>query len=92
MRPDGGAAPPTEPSVERLISGPLKAIGWLVVASAAIQWLADGASAPTFATLALGAGLIWVGRWVTALRHARLERYAERHQHRVDRLRGRPDG
>jgi hypothetical protein len=77
--------------VERLISGPLKAIGWLLVAVAAVQWLADDARASTFATLAVGAGLVWVGRWATALRHARLERYAERHQYRVARLRRRPD-
>jgi hypothetical protein len=77
------------PAVERLISGPLKAIGWLLFSVASIRLLAGDASASVFATVAVGAGLVWAGRWVTALRHARLEGYAMRHQRRVDRLRGR---
>jgi hypothetical protein len=75
--------------MERLVSGPLKAIGWLLISVGSLRGLTDGASVSAFTTMALGAGLVWVGRWVTAVRHARLEGYALRHQRRVDRLRGR---
>lgn len=77
--------------MERLISGPLKAIGWIAIAINIISWFGDAGTGSTVMGLVFGAGLVWAGRWITAVRHARLQRYAENQQRKVDRLR-RPGG
>lgn len=85
-------SPPTAVDMERLVSGPLKALGWIIVTITVVAWFGDVGIGPTLIGLATGAGAIWAGRWVTSVRHARLERYDEAHQRRVDRLRGRAQG
>lgn len=74
--------------MERIISGPLKALGWIIIAFAVIALLSGAWAVSTFFFLAIGGGMVWIGRWVSAVRSARLLRYEERHWARVGQIRG----
>lgn len=75
--------------MEMFVSGPLKALGWLMVLMGAATFLfADDVSkATSLLFAAMGGGLVWVGRWVSAAREARLQKKYERHYDRAERIR-----
>lgn len=73
--------------MEMLLAGPLKVVGWFLVVSAVfVTVFNDFPLANGIGTVLLGSGCIWVGRWVSASREARLQRKWARHQGRADRI------
>lgn len=74
--------------MERIISGPLKALGWIIITFAVIALLSGGLAISTIFFGLVGGATVWAGRWVSAVRGARLLRYEERHWARVGQIRG----
>jgi hypothetical protein len=75
--------------MEMLLSGPLKALGWIFVGMTLLMFFfGDTSVVLTITGLLFGGAMVWVGRWVSAARTARLQRKWERHDGRVARLRG----
>ena len=75
--------------MEMFVSGPLKAAGWffVVVGVASLLFIDTTPTSTALMCAAFGGCLVWVGRWVSAAREARLQKKWERHYDRADQIR-----
>jgi hypothetical protein len=75
--------------MEMFVSGPLKALGWLFVFLGVVSFLFidNTPKSSSILAAAVGGGLVWAGRWVSAVREARLQKKYERHHGRAESIR-----
>jgi flagellar biosynthesis component FlhA len=74
--------------VEGCLSVPLKVLGWLMLVMATVMLLTgDLPAGSAIPAMVIAALMIWVGRWISAARTARVQRKWERHDEKVARIR-----